>query len=129
MSLEINNSSSAIAQAEIDHVTYFNFAAALRGHFRLSGCFPNAPDRTAAGCISENFRSPPRASPDSYLWPASHISWTVFFADRLAWFRVLTSGEHGQFQSWRGDRIYCSRCAHCWGSICEVPVLLKSGGL
>lgn len=73
--------------------------------------------------------SPPRASPDSYLWPASHISWTVFFADRLAWFRVLTSGEHGQFQSWRGDRIYCSRCAHCWGSICEVPVLLKSGGL
>jgi len=26
----------------------------------------------------------------------------VFFADRLAWFRVLTSGEHGQFQSWRG---------------------------
>jgi hypothetical protein len=20
----------------------------------------------------------------------------------LAWFRVLTSGEHGQFQSWRG---------------------------
>lgn len=72
--------------------------------------------------------SPPRASPDSYLWPASHISWTVFFADRLAWFRVLTSGEHGQFQSWRGDRISYSRCAHCWGSICEVPVLLKSGG-
>ena len=26
----------------------------------------------------------------------------MFFADRLAWFRVLTSGEHGQFQSWHG---------------------------
>jgi hypothetical protein len=72
--------------------------------------------------------SPPRASPDSYLWPTSHISWTVFFADRLAWFRAPSYGGWGQFQSWRGDRIYCSRCAHYWGSICEVPVLLKSGG-
>ena len=46
----------------------------------------------------------------------------------LAWFRAPSYGRCGQFQSWRGDRIYCSRCAHCWGSICEVPVLLKSVG-
>jgi hypothetical protein len=113
---EVGDPASAIAQAEIDNVTYLDFASALRWHFIYSGYFPNAPDRTAAGCISEKFRSPPRASPDSYLWPASHISWTVFFADRLAWFRVLTSGEHGQFQSWRGiDYLLLALTRACLG--------------
>ena len=48
-------------------------------------------------------------------------------ASLCAWFRVHSCGRHGQFQSWRGDRIYCSRCARFRGSICEGPELLKSG--
>lgn len=46
---------------------------------------------------------------------------TLSVRERAAWLRA------GQFQSWRGDRIYCSHCARCRGSICEGPELLKSG--
>jgi hypothetical protein len=46
--LKVRDSTGAIAKAEVDHVSYFNFTAALRWHFRISGCHPKQPSRE--GC-------------------------------------------------------------------------------
>ena len=64
--------------------------------------------------------SPPLTTTESSLTGVSTFR-VRCFAGLCAWFRVLTSGEHGQFQSWHGDRICFSLCSPYWRCLKGFP--------